>query len=1018
MKRVILLPVVILTVMFTLFVPTPPACAADSALTWRKVDLPAEGQAGGWVLAQGADIRCLTQSADGTLYCYANPSGTTYTLFKSVDCGCSWSYTGGVADVIIDIVSPQDSASVVYYATASGVYKSNDGAVTFMPLPGAPGGAGMNNVSITSLDVIRTGSYYAVAVATRDADTGEFGGVYVYNENSPAEGWRDLGIGLRDVYKIAFAPALCNNEPCLAAVTNNESGTVVSFSIGLTGDWGGVISDTSIPVGSLVSADIAFPENFAVNPDDFTVYLALNSGTGAGDAYIIYGGFSPAASLCVDLNIGQYYGIDSIDVASIAIAGSSQTGRLLAGPAASAQVYAGSEGGAGWWTRSEKPPTGRYSTEVLFAVDYSRSGRAYAATGGTESAFSVTADAGLTWNQLSLINTRITTILDVIPSPDYDTDKTLFVFTFGLGHSLWRSADGGLRWERVFSSALPDINSLELVRISPLFGAGTGVIFVTGAFQGDPVLWRSQDGGQTYDRPCLCFDRGDLEFFTVTQCAVIDNDGLLLGSYNGTQSVIYRTDVAANRPYLPKTTLGSSVIHSIAVSPDYAADETVLVGTRAGWVYYSTDGGASFGPLPGDASAAPLSGNISVAFDPNYKQNRTVYAASDTAGKGIRRFIIGESTGWENIDGTLSTDSLISSLAVSDSDILYAANSKAGDGMERSLNPALSEPGFETVVRGLDTTARLHSLKVAGDNVWAIDSANTHLLAFLDTLGTRVVLREPADGAGSIEIKNTTLSWVDVAGVTGYEWQVDTDDGFGNIADGFSGTTGSASLRLPGLEAATTYYWRVRAVTPVMGRWSVVREFTTVLGGEIDIPRLISPAVGAVVPLKPVLQWDAIAGAEYYEVLIATDYLFNELLVERAGANGLPTTAWQCDVSLAPGVTCYWKIRAAGSFSYSPWSNTGVFITEAVPFAEATPSVAITPATITTSPEVITPVTTIVVNLPPTVWTATQTTPVTEEQASPSWVIKLYYIGGAIIALILGLLITTVIMAVRMKRYD
>ena len=273
----------------------------------------------------------LDSAADGTLYCYANPTGTTYTLFKSDDNGQSWSYTGGVKDIIIDIVTPQDNANVVYYTTAASVYKSNDGAKTFMPLPAAPGGAGTGNISITSVDVLRTGSYYTVAVATRDADAGEFGGVYLYDENKPTSGWQDTAIGNKDVYDVAFAPRLIVEQPHLIAVTNNEASTLVTTKIGLSGIWGNLLSDATIPISSLVSADIAFPDNYGMSQNDFTLFIGLNSGTNTGDAYIVYSGVAPAPSSFVALNIGRSYGINNIDVASIAIAGNSHTGTVLAG---------------------------------------------------------------------------------------------------------------------------------------------------------------------------------------------------------------------------------------------------------------------------------------------------------------------------------------------------------------------------------------------------------------------------------------------------------------------------------------------------------------------------------------------------------------------------------------------------------------------------------------------------------------------------------------------------------------
>ncbi len=970
--------------------------ASDEAVTWLKVNLPTEGKPGNWVLAKGANIQCLTQSADGTLYCYANPTGTTYTLFKSTDSGLSWSYTGNVKDTIIDIVTPQDNANVVYYATAASVYKSNDAAKTFMPLPSSPGGAGAGNVSITSVDVLRTGSYYTVAVATRDADTGEFGGVYFYDETKSASGWQNTGIGNRDVYKVAFAPRLIVEQPHLIAVTSNEASTLVTTKIGLSGAWGSLLSDATIPVSSLVSADVAFPDNYGTSQNDFTLFLALNSGTNAGGAYIVYNGVAPASSSFVDLNIGRYYGISGIDVASIAIMGNSHTGKLLAGLAGSAQVYSGSDGGAGWWTRSAKPPTGSFSTCVMFAADFTQSGRAYAATSGTESAFSVTADAGLTWNQLSLINTKISTIVDVIPSPNYSADNTIFVLTFGGKHSLWRSTDGGGSWERVFSSALPDVSSLDLVRISPQFGESAGVIFVIGTCNGNPVMWKSADKGQNFATPRISFDPDSGATFVITQCAVIDDDSLMVGCYDGTRSLIYRTGNSGLN-YSPKAIVSTGVLNGIAISPDYAEDKTILVGNRAGWVYYSEDGGVSFEPLPGDATVAPLSGNVSVTCDPAYSENKTVYAASDTAGKGIWRFVIGESTGWENIDGTFPTGGIVSSIGVSADGVLYAANSKAGGGMERCINPHLSGPMFETVTRGLETTARLNSMKIADNRLWAIDSANTRLLTFVDALSTPVTLKEPADEAGSVETKNTNLRWNALDGATKYEWQADTDDGFGNIPSGFSGMTTSTAARLPTLDTATTYYWRVRATLPVLSPWSASCKFTTILGGEADTPKLASPDVGAIVPLKPVMQWNGIAGAENYELLIATDYSFDALAVEKTGTDALPTTAWQCDISLQPDTTYYWKIRAIDGTNYSPWSNIGVFITEPEAVVKSPSLTETTPAVVVTPPAE-SPSTTLLPSPLPTVTTTLPQTTLTQiEQSSPGWVKWLFYLGGAIL---------------------
>ena len=132
----------------------------------------------------------------------------------------------------------------------------------------------------------------------------------------------------------------------------------------------------------------------------------------------------------------------NIDVTSLAVSGSAGSPELLAGAASSAQTYFSADGGRNW-NRSNKEPTGGSKTHVLMAPH--SDGKAYAATSGIESAFSISQDKGSTWNQIGLIDTMMSTIIDLAPSPAYSQDNTLFMLTFGGKHSLWRSLDGGTK---------------------------------------------------------------------------------------------------------------------------------------------------------------------------------------------------------------------------------------------------------------------------------------------------------------------------------------------------------------------------------------------------------------------------------------------------------------------------------------------------------------------------------------------------------------------------------------------
>ncbi|MDD4875922.1 MAG: hypothetical protein PHQ86_02145 [Dehalococcoidales bacterium] len=74
----------VLIIIFTLSPLTPSAVTADDA-KWSKVNIPTEGEAGDWVLANGSDVTQLTMAIDGTLYAYVK--GLSYTLYKSTNEG-------------------------------------------------------------------------------------------------------------------------------------------------------------------------------------------------------------------------------------------------------------------------------------------------------------------------------------------------------------------------------------------------------------------------------------------------------------------------------------------------------------------------------------------------------------------------------------------------------------------------------------------------------------------------------------------------------------------------------------------------------------------------------------------------------------------------------------------------------------------------------------------------------------------------------------------------------------------
>jgi photosystem II stability/assembly factor-like uncharacterized protein len=926
----------------TAIIPTLPASASAEAVRWSKVNIPTEGEAGSWVLAGGSDVQHLTIALDGTLYAYGK--GLTSTLYKSTDGGLNWAHIGKVQDAITGIaVSPHD-ASNIYYATASAVYRSINGGKTFVELPLSPGGAGTGHKEITSIAVAWL-NLNIIAVGIRDTYSSEFGGVYTLNEADIIPGWVDTHIGSYDVYTVAFSPDYTSDRQ-LVAIMTDETDTLIASKIG-DADWGTNIGNARLdrdnsgsPTAVADSAAIAFPNDYNsdVGSGKCIFYVGIDTGVGEGDVYKINCSESPAPSIATDLNVGGGYGQNNTDITGLTAYVDDTTDILLAGAADSARTFVSTDSGMKW-TKSRKEPTGDSDTCVLIPPDFATTGRMYAATSGDSSALSMSRDICVSWNQLSLIDTPIDTIADLAPSPGYGSDNTLFMLTFGGGpatEGLWRSVDGGINWERILSSNLANVDSLKFVSLPPQYGDDCHTVFVAGESNGSPAIWESTDNGQTYRRR-FTRDPTTNTAFPVDAWTTIDENTLLIGSYDGSQGVIYRT--TDDFSFSDGAPVGSQPLYSTALSPDYDKDGTILIGNTNGWVYCSGDNGSSFQPLPGDAASPPLAGSIAVAFDPEFKTNHTVYAVSNNVDSGLYRFIIGHSADWESIDNTLPAGAIVNQLAIAGNGTLYAVNFDANGGMERCLNPTYtSDPTFETVTRGLSDGATLSGLWQRDLLLWSIDTTNGKLMTFYDALtspATPVAPDNGASGIGSLldhTIRNISLDWETMDGATSYEWQLDFDNNFSSIPSGFGDSTSASSAHLPALEPATTYYWRVRASAPMLSPWSPKRSFTTSLDTEVVALKPEVPAAGAkAVSLRPVFQWTAIVGADAYELLVSPDAGFDNPAIVRINDYALPTNAWQCDVSLGYDTTYYWKVRATTDSTQSAWSSSSVFTTESPP---------------------------------------------------------------------------------------
>jgi photosystem II stability/assembly factor-like uncharacterized protein len=898
------------------------ASAGSDILEWSEVNIPTDGKLGGWVLAWGSDIGQLGLATDGTLYAY-RLEGATHHLMKSTDGGRSWSETDYDGEAIVDIACSRLEADTIYLTDGRHVYKSDDGAKNFDKVGDDTLTTLDTNEAITCLDVGYDGNDDPViSIGTADIDGGDFGDIYYLAEADFGAGWTNLEAGDYDVYSIAASPYF-DQDFLLIALVTDETHTYIINNYGVTGDWSEgieLLENNTTSFAATAASRICFPPGFDV------IYELIVGVAGSGDVYRV------REDSARDLGVNA--DISSLDLASMA--GNTW---LLAGGTDGRVWYSANYGES--WASSQKTPSGDGPIFVIMAPDFAHSGLCYAATSGTESAFSISRDGGVSWNQTSLIDTKIGDIVDLAPSPEYSQDNTLFMLTnyFGGNDSLWRSLDG--EWERLYTSALAYVDLIDRVALLPQYDEADQVVFIAGTISGSPVIWKSTDNGQSFTSRTVPF--------AIDAWTVVDETTWFIGSYNGSNGLVYLT-TNSGLSYSEGAAAGDNSLNSIVLSPNYNEDDTVLVSNKDGWVYWSEDNGASFEPLPPDATSSPLSGNITIAFDPKYSTNSTVYAASDTADEGIYRFIIGKSDDWEAIDSP--AEGMIGQLIVSAEGTLYAANFKADGGLERCLNPSYPlAPTFETVIKGLDDGATLTGLWLVEHQLWSIDTTNIKLMSYYDSLTQPVNLSSPIDEAPGVglltndTVRNISLDWETLSGADEYQWQLDYETDFSSVPPDFEGTTKASSAHLPVLEPATTYYWRVRAIEPILSPWSEKWSFTTSLGGEAPAPRLESPEAGASgVSVKPIFQWSTIAGADSYELMVSTTATFDNPSVLKTESYALPTNAWQCNISLNYDATYYWKVRAISADTCSAWSAVSAFTTEPAPSLQ-TGSVAEVPET-------------------------------------------------------------------------
>ena len=194
------------------------------------------------------------------------------------------------------------------------------------------------------------------------------------------------------------------------------------------------------------------------------------------------------------------------------------------------------------------------------------------------------------------------------------------------------------------------------------------------------------------------------------------------------------------------------------------------------------------------------------------------------------------------------------------------------------------------------------------------------------------LLASPDSASGGHPL-SLPLKWHPVEGADRYNLEVSDDEDFSNIIE--KATVEDDTLfTISGLELSSVYYWRVKALSgEIESDWSVVWNFKTMIGAPaLRLPEheSLNHAIEALE-----MQWEEVANAEDYQLQVAYDEEFSNLLID---STGLTSNEFDLIDTLKYYTQYFWRVRAFDEYGESDWSEVWNFTTVIGPPQLASPA--------------------------------------------------------------------------------
>ena len=923
----------------------PVAAAGPGTNAWGKVTLPA--------VLPDSSVGPVAIAPDGTVYAavfYYDGTDWVRDLQKSTDGGFTFTQTSlaGLDNDITDIVISPKYASdkTLYVSTEAGdVYRvTNAGANNTLLIP-IVDSYGTVAEAVYDLDVWNDGTKNWIAAAT-DIDV-------LVIKDQLFESWRDFELATEGdetyAYAVAFDPQFSSSELLWAVIEDPVDGLFRLTATQSPGQWGMLVSDVHPFVnayGDDVSAypvcDIAFPDEYDWHSP--VLYVGLGDDDNSGNLFLVNAGLVPDESEALPL-----FDTD-IDILSVEVSG----GTILAGAYLCNTVFYSEDAGSTFdvvgldpWDYGDfsgKGPTGQWATRVYMSPNFETSGLVYAATRGSESALSRSSDGGLTYNQIGLINTTIDEVVDLAFSPAAGSHEALLI-TWSEendSYSLWKTADvtaASPVWERVLCGADGSgYGNIYAYFWMVRYAQNTPNTVVLSGIDPGPTLWKSTDGAQSFK-----FWRHVT--VDITDMEVVDGSTLYAATNNGFFGLR-----ALGTPLYGLTGIP---LNSIALSPSFATDGTIIVGDDDGNVYISTDKGVSWG-APQDVG----SGNVWVAFDAQYATNKTIYAATEdgdlvSAVVSGKVFTTAGATAVEDASENIPNvgEGGFNGIVVAPDNTLYVS----GVWSEEPVTPAYATTISGTVnLLGADSGATATGT-IATEDVTIISGAGftdgeavNVIAATLHALSSDVVQGTIYfKGATSLTVGSITLTFIDGVNltVTSGEFTAAPPIGEDVTVSGFALTADVTALPAPGVPPQEKM-WRLLLgepenaweATPELDEmwglsycagsnilWTVVDANSLYAFNDLLSGRVVLSGASNITETSATITWNVLDNATKYgyKVLSGTTVVSSGTATPATGA----TTVSVNLTGLTQNTAYTWQVRAVDPYD-SRWSAAGSFSTK------------------------------------------------------------------------------------------